>query len=163
MKKIVLSLLSIIFLLSSFTITQAADSERILVDSNFSEEDYLESHIDNTVFEWGNPTPFYDHVSTVILGFDISGNKAECVLSVTGYPEVNKISTYIYLQRYVLGKWTTITGGSFRKESNSSNLIYAPTKSLDTIGTYRFTAQIFVYTKDGSVEIVEEASNTEVY
>jgi len=136
MVKKLLSLILCLALL--FTISSPVYAEEVEDNNEYMEEEY-QMEGTPSLLRWSN-------VSSIALGFSVSGGTASSVITVQGYSKVTTIVVYTYIQKKVNGVWTNVYQGIDKVNSNYIYAIRSTTSGIAKGYTYRLRGRIYAYT-----------------
>jgi hypothetical protein len=105
-------------------------------------------------------SPYYLYAATVKSTLVIQNGTATCSSELVGGTSVTKIIGYQYLQKKNSNDtWSTVSGGSWSKTENDTDLVMINTKSSLSPGTYQLKTVFYVYS-GSNYETIEKVSNT---
>jgi len=133
MKKILSLILCAVLL---FTISSQVYAEEVEDNNEYMEEEY-QMEGTPSLSRWSN-------VSSIALGFSVSGGTASSVITVQGYSKVTTIVVYTYIQKKVNGVWTNMYQGI--DKVNGTYICASRSTGVSKGYTYRLRTRIYAYT-----------------
>ena len=101
------------------------------------------------------PMPCYELLSTAVPALLFEGSTAYCESVVDAEPSVVQITVVQKLQKYWgLWIWNDVSGATWTKTENDSNLVIQGIKTVSESGKYRTQLEITMTNSDGSTETV---------
>lgn len=104
--------------------------------------------------------PCYEYTSSAIADLSISGGSAEVYGSLMGYSGItDKVSMYLYLQRYENGTWITVA--SFYESFSYHRGLIEETVNVDKGYLYRVKGSYYAYNGSDSENIIRYSATVE--